>query len=202
MENDNDKSPIARQFSGLPLKALIGAPLKATADANGMMARSQTQFVLSTCFNQSDEEPDILSPVMVKFKMERQVVDESGQPSDSVAMNFTVPLMTLIPINSLAVEKLNVAFEMEVKSSTQCNSESSEDIKKAANQKVANDYKGQQFTSELHGTIASNSSTSSSAKYEVSIEAGQLPLPKGITAIIDVFTKGIAPMPTKHINKH
>ena len=42
---------MAQQFSGLPIKALIGAPLLAAAEANSKMALSQTQFLLSTCFN-------------------------------------------------------------------------------------------------------------------------------------------------------
>ncbi|WP_208856788.1 DUF2589 domain-containing protein [Pseudoalteromonas rubra] len=44
---------MAQQFSGLPMKSLIGGPLKAATDANGMMARTQTQFMLSTCFDKS-----------------------------------------------------------------------------------------------------------------------------------------------------
>ena len=41
---------MARQFSGLPMKELIGAPLVAASEANNMMALSQTKFLLETCF--------------------------------------------------------------------------------------------------------------------------------------------------------
>ncbi|KAF7781039.1 hypothetical protein PRUB_b0130 [Pseudoalteromonas rubra] len=33
------------------MKPLICGPLKAATDANGMMARTQTQFILSACFS-------------------------------------------------------------------------------------------------------------------------------------------------------
>lgn len=193
MADQNNKSSIAKTFSGLPLKALIGAPLKAAADANGMMARSQVQFLLSTCFNQIEGKNDVLAPLMVTFQLERQTVDQSGKSGEPSTMDFSVPLMTLIPISSLAVEKMSISFEMEVKSSTEQNSESSADSKRSAESKLDSQYRGQQFSSELHGCIANKSSNknSASASYKIELQAGSLPLPKGVTALIDAFTKGI-----------
>jgi len=42
---------MAQEFSGLPMEALIGGPLNAAAKANAAMAVTQTNFLLSTCFN-------------------------------------------------------------------------------------------------------------------------------------------------------
>ena len=41
---------MAQQFTGLPMRSLIGGPLTAAAQANSMMAVTQTKFMLNTCF--------------------------------------------------------------------------------------------------------------------------------------------------------
>lgn len=184
MSQHNDNY-MAKQFSGLPLTALIGAPLKAAADANGMMAKSQIALLLDTCFEVADEKSAALKPIMISFDIERAVVNQDGSSAqDSVKMRVSLPLLTLIPINSLAVETLKVSFEMDVKSSTE-----------------SRDHDDDEPTTEMHGSIAktskqdNNSKNSASARYEIELQAGQLPLPRGLTTIIDALTKNIAPIP-------
>ncbi len=202
---DEPKKVMAGDFSGLPLKALIGAPLKATADANAMLARSQTQFLLSTCFDSVDGK---LRPKILNFNLERSVVNADGTLADEKAsMEISIPLMTLIPMNSLAVQELNVAFEMEVKNSTEYIHKSQSQQKNEATGDISSPYESDKFSVEMHGTLArsrkSESSGSSavkdnsSARYEITMKAGQLPLAKGITTIIDMFAKGIAPIQLK-----
>lgn len=200
----NKESYMAKQFSGLPLKSLIGAPLKAATDANGMMARAQTQLILSTCFEKSQDDDERLKPKMITFVLERTILDEDGKPEPEPAkMNISLPLLTIVPLNSLAVETLKVSFEMDVKSSTEYNHEKGEDSKNTSKGAVTSDYKGDQYTVEMHGTLAKsskngvNNKNSTSARYEIELQAGQLPLPKGLTTIIDAFTKNIAPIQTK-----
>ena len=41
---------MAEQFTGLPMKDLIGGPLSAAAEANNMMSVNQTRFLLATAF--------------------------------------------------------------------------------------------------------------------------------------------------------
>lgn len=111
-------------------------------------------------------------------------------------------MMTLLPINSLAIESLKVSFEMEVKSSREFTKETSNDRQSRTTSKgLTNDFKAHQFDTELHGTLSNKDkkagNSSSAANYEVSLTAGQLPLPKGLTAVLDIFTKNIAPIPTK-----
>ncbi len=205
------KGQISREFSGLPLKALLGAPLKATADANAMLARSQTQFMLSTCF---EKKPDAdgqerLSPKMIQFKLERAVINPDGSVAKVPAeMNFTIPLLTLVPLSSLAVDELDISFEMEVKSSTEHNFEKAEDREKSADgNDVTHPYRSDHFTCEMHGTIAKSSrsnqsedgsrSATANARYDIKLHAGKLPLPVGLTTIIDIFSKNIAPIQLK-----
>lgn len=191
---------IANQFSGLPMKALIGAPLKAATDANAMIAQSQTQFIINNCFEKVSDESEGLRPVMVNFQAVRQVLTAQGTPSATpLKMDISIPLMTLMPINSLAIETVKVSFQMEVKSSREFTRETSNERKQRITSNNA--YKAHEFDTELHGTLSTKNkgseNLSSGANYEVSLTAGQLPLPKGMTAILDIFTKNLAPLPSK-----
>lgn len=200
------KQSLAGQFGGLPMKALIGAPLKAATDANAMISRAQTQFLLNTCFEKIAEDSDDLRPIMVKFTVERQMLDEAGKPlPEKLAMDFAVPLMTLIPINSLAIESMEISFEMEVKSSREFRRESQQDIaKRTDEQQSERSYDSHKFDTELHGTIShrgtEKGTEKSGANYHINLTAGQLPLPKGITAMLDIFSKNLMPIPSKATN--
>lgn len=195
---------MAQQFSGLPIKSLIAAPLNAATDANGRMARSQTQFMLSTCFEKSGTD---LVPIMITFKLTRSVVKPDGSAGTPVELQFDLPLLTIIPLNSLAVDDVKVHFEMEVKSSTSKDHETSNEQETAAKAEITAKYNAGLFSCEVHGSVSHNSKSSSStkehyessnqAKYEIDVHAGQLELPKGVTTIIDAFTKNVAPIMLK-----
>ena len=194
---------IANQFSGLPMKALIGAPLKAAVDANSMMAQSQTQFILNNCFEKTDSDSSNIQPIMIQFQVERGILNSNGQLSNEKArIEFSVPLLSLIPISSLAIETLKIDFRVEIKSSREFKKETSTDRKKRSTEKgLDNSYKAHDFDTELHGTLGTKSDDRSSSKtganYEVTLTAGQLPLPTGLTSILDIFSKNISPIPSK-----
>ena len=197
---------MAQQFSGLPIKSLIAAPLDAATNANAMMARTQTQFMLSTCFEEDTTSGD-LSPIMIKFTATRSVINADGTPAGTASTSFELPLLTIIPLNSLAVDDVKVHFEMEVKSSQSKDNETSSEQETAAQGSFKAKYNAGLFSVSVSGSVSHSSKNTSSskehyeasnqAKYEIDVHAGQLPLPKGVTTIIDAFTKNIAPIQLK-----
>lgn len=197
---------MAQQFSGLPIKSLIAAPLDAATNANAMMARTQTQFMLSTCFDEDSTTGD-LAPIMIKFTATRSVINADGTPAGTASTSFELPLLTIIPLNSLAVDDVKVHFEMEVKSSQSKDNETSSEQETAAKGSFKAKYNAGLFSVSVSGSVSSTSKNTSSskehyeasnqAKYEIDVHAGQLPLPKGVTTIIDAFTKNIAPIQLK-----
>jgi len=201
---------IAQQFTGLPMGDLIGGPLMAVAEANGNMARSQAQFLLSTCFNPKDDKSDVIEPIMIKMELKRGVLsfDADGKPiTSTVNSEINLPLLTILPLNNLGVDSASVNFEMEVKSA------SSEDIKENSHSKTdaSATLSGKAgwgpFSVSISGTVSYSSEDSRShdthyensntAKYTVNVHAGQLPMPRGVNVIIDAFAKSIQPEETK-----
>lgn len=202
---------MAQQFSGLPIKSLISAPLLAGAEANSKMAITQTQFMLSTCFNVTDstESPGSKNydPIMINMTLTRSVIKADGSPGAPVKTRFDLPLLTIMPLNSLAVDNITVNFEMEVKSSFSNDQETSTESESAAEGKFSAKVGYGCFSAEVSGSVSSSSKSSSSdkshyeksnsAKYEINAHAGQLPLPEGVTTIIQAFSQNIAPIQLK-----
>ncbi|WP_299265722.1 DUF2589 domain-containing protein [uncultured Psychrosphaera sp.] len=202
---------MAKQFSGLPMKELIGAPLVAATQANNMMAITQTKFLLETCFflkKQGDKE--IYKPIMINMTLTRQVINADGSAAESVETDFNLPLLTIIPLNSLAVDDINVSFEMEVKSSFTSDSSSDASAENKDENSISRKINNNNISAELSGSVAASESSNSSdkssfkksnsAKYEIKAHAGQIPLPVGVTTIIETFSKSMAPIHLKAEN--
>lgn len=199
---------MAKQFSGLPMKELIGAPLVAASQANNMMALSQTKFLLETCFKlEQAGDKEIHKPVMINMTVTRPVINADGSVAEPVETDFNLPLLTLIPINSLAVDEMNFSFEMEVKSSFATDSSSDKNEEKKNEKGIGHTLDKGNVSAELTGSVAateqsqnsesSNYKKSNAAKYEINAHAGQLPLPVGVTTIIETFSNAIAPIQLK-----
>lgn len=187
----------------------IGAPLVAASEANNMMALSQTKFLLETCFElQQVDDKEVHRPIMINMTVTRPVLNADGTSAAPVESEFRLPLMTIVPINSLAVDELNFKFEMEVKSSF--SSDSSKQSKSTSKDEkgIGHTLSEGSATAELTGTVASaeqknteesaNYKKSNAAKYEINAHAGQLPLPVGVTTIIETYTNAIAPIQLKN----
>ena len=210
---------MAQQFSGLPMDDLIGGPLQAAAKANGAMAVTQSKFMLDTCFSIEKEddgqgkEKVTYKPVMITMSLTRGVITPGGAKEGNeeaepiitpIKTTFELPLLTIMPINSLAVDNVDISFEMEVKSSfSEEESEKTQESLSAESEFEAKFGYGM-FSATVRGSVSYDQSSesshnthyekSNSAKYIVKVHAGQLPLPKGVTTIIDVFSKSIEPI--------
>lgn len=199
---------MAKQFSGLPIKELIGAPLVAAAQANNMMALTQTKFMLETCFFLKKQgEKEIYKPIMINMTLTRPVVNADGSEAESIETDFNLPLLTIIPLNSLAVDEVKVNFDMEVKSSF-TNEKSAGSTKDNKDEhSISQKLSDNSVSAELTGSVAASEKSSSedsssfkksnSAKYEIYAHASQISLPVGVITIIDAFSKSIAPIQLK-----
>ena len=207
-DQDRGLVSMAQQFSGLPIKSLISAPLLAGAEANSKMAITQTQFLLSTCFNTTkDDKSEEYKPIMINMTLTRSVINADGSAGTPVNTQFNLPLLTIMPLNSLAVDDITVKFEMEVKSSFSNDKETSAESESAAEGSFSAKVGYGCFSAEVSGSVSSSNKSSSSekshyeksnsAKYEINAHAGQLPLPEGVTTIIQAFSQNISPIQLK-----
>lgn len=207
MANDSPELvSMAQAFTGLPMDDLIGGPLNAAAKANAAMALTQTQFMLNTCFSYKDKK---YTPIMIDMSLTRGVLipadKEGGTPTiSSIETKFSLPILTIVPLNSLAVDEVDITFEMEVKSSygEETNKEQVKEVSVATEWElklgwgpVSASIKGNaSYDSKDSSSFKSHYEKSNSAKYTVHVHAGQLPLPKGVDVIINAFALAIQPI--------
>lgn len=205
---------IAEQFTGLPMRDLIGAPLMAAAEANSAMAFTQTRFLIDTAFRRvTVGDITTYEPILITLSISRTVVSpppDGAAPTDAGAITsettkFDLPLLTILPLNSLGVDEVDITFHMEVKSSfSETTDEMSEQEFGAGGTFAAKAGYGP-FSAEVTGSVSYNSSSSqsrgthyeksNSAEYDVHVHAGQLQLPPGVTTIIQAYTNAITPVP-------
>lgn len=206
---DSTLLSISQQFSGLPMDALIGGPLNAAADANAKMAVTQTKFLLDTCFNYEGEGKDRkYKPIMITMELNRPIIKDTGDGNGPIVtpavVQFHLPILTIVPLNSLGVDSVNIEFDMEVKSSFAEENSTEKQTKMAAEASFEAKLGVGCFSVTVRGSASYDSSEtnkqsqhyqkSNSAKYHVAVHAGQLPLPTGVTTIIDAFSKSIEPI--------
>lgn len=201
---------MAQQFSGLPMESLIGGPLNAAAKANSAMALSQTKFMLETCFQKDGTDEQVsYKPIMIQMTLTRGVITQKEDGTVEIkplSTQFDLPLLTIMPLNSLAVDTVTVDFEMEVKSSfsEDDNKEKETELSGSASFEtklgwgpLSVSVKGNaSYSSRDSETHNTHYEKSNSAKYTVNVHAGQLPLPKGVNTIIEAFSKAIEPIQT------
>lgn len=168
----------------MSMESIIGAPLIAASKANSMMQAEQLRFLLDTCFTLGETGSETLSPVMVKMELYTPSVGRFDIPDDAgrVKVNkleFQVPLISIIPINSLAVNNIDVDFSMEITSMMQ------------------GTHSGGGCDVALKGRVArsvqSDDKRNASA-LNVKIKANSISLPKGVLELIDMYTNNIQPI--------
>ncbi len=205
----------------LDIESLISAPLVAISKANAVMAQGQTRFLLEYCFEKNGESYE---PILIQMALTKSVIDP-GKPAvkgiaasapgvlpvveaveatpaipqsvQLITTHFTLPLLTIVPLNSLAVEKVNVDFDMEI---TSVASKPSNGTNESNN--TITDRKAQLFgkVSDSRSNRDRDSANQSRTlnKIKININASALPLPAGVLTIIDIYTKSIQAVPTEN----
>lgn len=186
---------IPKNNHGHDIEGIISAPLIAAARANSKMQAEQTKFMMEFCFGKNGDSYD---PVMIEMSLTKYEYDPNN-PEKLIpyTTKFKIPLLTLVPMNSLAVENVNIDFEMEITSQTKATSQS--------NLSKSNQQEPQEDKTQLKGKLTNSYSnkSDSSSNYEqtkkkssslsVNVKAGTLPLPVGVTTILELYTKAIQP---------
>lgn len=216
----------------LDIESLISAPLVAVSKANVVMAQGQTRFFLEYCFNKVGDnyEPIMIRMALTKAIVIPPQPAQAGEPpvaasgpgispvtraKDGIPAQparpesfadqttyFELPLLTIVPLNSLAVDKLNIDFDLEITAT------------KVKPNGIYNDSTNMitDDKPQLYGKISydPNSGQESknntqkrqlSSRIKVNINAATLPLPTGVLSIIELYTNSINPSANTNTNK-
>lgn len=208
---DGGLMDMAQQFSGLPMGALIGGPLQAAASAQQALAMTQTQYILNTGFNQSVDPATkkvTYTPITATIAMgqSQPVIGTDGKVSTADShLSVDFPIITMVPIPSLAVSSVDISFDMEVKSSYSHETDAESESKTSETGSFDAKAGFGCFSVQLKGSVSHDSSQSNSdkqtyqksndAKYHVEVKAEQQPIPDGIKMLLDMFSKNMTMKP-------
>lgn len=175
---------IAEQFAGLRMDQLIGAPLRAAADASQQLADSTAEFINTVGFDGTGKVRT------VAFAYQRRSVNEDGT-SNLDEMKVDVPMLAIVPIPNLQVDEVNILFDMEVKQSER--KESSTDMSAS----LTGTAKIGPVKISVTGSVSSHSSNTrssdNSAKYHVDVRATNHGIPEGLARVLDMMAANVAP---------
>jgi hypothetical protein len=158
---------------------LLAAPFIAAANANSKMAQEQVKFLMESCF---DADGDSFSPKMISLTIRK---DNPSEPDTPETISFELPLITVIPFNSLCVKDINVKFDMEIVS--------------VAPNHTTDVEEGSKQNLQMRGSVSSPKTNDNSSpnqrrhqsKMEVEISGGTIPLPTGLTTLLQFYSNNI-----------
>lgn len=190
------------QFSGLDMGALIGGPLKAACDAQIMMAKATSDFIQNVGMDDVDAN-GVRKVRTVDFSFQRPSTAADGKGIGMERVNLSVPLLSIVKVPTLAVDNVDVTFDMEVKSSV--SSEKSSDKKGELDAKMG--LKVGPFSADvsIKGSVSAHESNTrksdNSAKYHVEVHAKDTGMPEGLAKVLDILSTASAPAQIEAVEK-
>lgn len=176
---------IAEQFAGLQIDQLIGAPLRAAADASLQLADSTADFIRRVGFDGTGKVRT------VTFGYQRYGVNGDGT-GNLDEMQVAVPMLAVTPIPGLQVDEVNLDFDIEVKQSGRL--ESALELSAGTNGKMGALRVGIMGSVSAHQ--AHTRRTDNSAKYHINIRAANHGTPEGLARTLDIIAANMMPVMT------
>jgi hypothetical protein len=207
----------SRMLSSLPFGNIIGGPLKAAIEAQGMAAHATVDFIQTVGFNPKprlkipgrpgrwdynpvavDATPDMGSVRNVTFSYK-----STNDEGEEVNVELTVPLLTIIPIPFLRIEEMTINFTAKI--TEERNYEYSYERSRTSeegteeNEHLQNKRNTYSSDASFKGTVTTNNKTNikSNSRYqtecamEINVRATQDDMPGGLSKILSILESAI-----------
>lgn len=178
---------IAEMMGGLPMETLIAAPLTSVVDAQRGLAEVMIDYVNKVGYEKPGETTEAR---MLRFEIDKPVISEDSV--STTRMTLQAPMLGLLPMPALLVDRVNIDFQMEVSATeTQKQNTSAE-----ASTTVSGGCRWLKAT--VSGKVSTNKentrSTNQTAKYQVHVEANQQPQTECLAKLMDMFASCTEPV--------
>ncbi|MGN0729934.1 DUF2589 domain-containing protein [Treponema sp.] len=165
--------------TGISIADLIAAPLKAAADAQLDLAKSNVDFIRTVGIEKSDDGKE--KTRNLSFTLHK--TEKDGKKNE---LSVQAPLLAVVPIPNLAVEEVNIEFQMEVTSATKENASSS------AENNTNEEREGITVCGKVSANAASTRKTNQSAKYQIQVKARKQEMPEGLSRMLDILAQSVS----------
>ncbi len=190
---------ITDDFTGVPLGLLVSQPIIEVAKGQAELCNVYLDHLFTLAFKKApdfsgDKDPDPVEARVVKFTLNRQVVDANSGAIKTAPVTVEAPLLALVPIPAFTMDEATVRFTMEVKEVN------TSQTKVGTNSSFQESFGMWGFTSSVSGSVTTDISqtrtTDKSAKYEIYARAAQQPPAEGMAKLSTIFASVIEPITT------
>ena len=184
-----------KQDSEINIESLISAPLVALSKANTLLLNGQLYALLDQYFTKVDAQDNNRATAALELYQPKLIhlvlttFQQIGQERIKQEIVVEVPLLSIVPLNSIALKQAQLKFNLDITSSTSYLNPSNAIIERHA---------------QLHGKVSTakpspvnqgkDHSKQQFLRLDIQMEA--LPLPLGILTLLDIYAKNIQPINT------
>lgn len=187
---------ITDDFVGLPLGLLVSQPIievaKGQAELCNVYLDQLFKLAFKTMPDPTKDEP--VEARVVKFKLNRYIMDAATGNTKPVAVDVEAPLLSLVPVPAFTMDEATVKFTMEVKESTV------DKVTEGTETSFSSGFSTWGFNSNISGKVTTSSentrTSDKSAKYEIYARAAQQPAAEGMAKLTSLFASVIEPITT------
>jgi hypothetical protein len=177
-------------INSLPIDKMIAAPFTAAIQAQSQMSMAMAQFIDTVGITKDGEIR------MVTFKYDEMVEDPETKKTTSTTRYIQAPFLAMTGIPNLAVESVNVDFELEVKTAETDTSKSQAELKNETDAKWSSWWSPLSASTKFTGSVSNSRETTrhtdTRAKYSFNVSARKQQTPEAFMRIIDAITNGVA----------
>lgn len=178
-------------INSLPIDKMISAPLTAAIQAQAQMSMGMAHFIENVGI---DSNGNIR---MVTFKYDETMEDpKDPEKTINTTRYIQAPFLAMTGIPNLAVESVNIDFELEVKTAEDEKTSTTAEAKSETEGKYSSWWSpvsvSTKFTGSVSNTRETTRHTDTRAKYSFNVTARKQAPPEAFMRIVDAITNGVA----------
>ena len=180
MENENNA--LQGVMKPMAIEKMVAAPIIATVKAQSLLNDQMIDFFDNVAL---DKKGDVR---MIPFSYESNQLDAEGKPTGKTSkMAINVPFLTLIEPPSLAIETVEVSFDLRIHASN--NYKETQYIKDARGRKIEVEKDKVDIETSLTNQTSGERKSDTSARYKFKVMAKKQERPESLNRILDILTE-------------
>jgi hypothetical protein len=173
--------------NSLPIEKMVAAPLLAAIHAQGQMSLAMEEFIDNVGIDKNG------AIRMVTFKYDERT-DEGNGSVGSQTRYIEAPFLSLTGIPNLAVESVNISFDLEVSTAEDEKSKTDSSIANETSASFSSWWSPASVSTKFTGSVSHSSEqtrhSDTRAKYSFNISARKQPVPEAYSRIVDAIVNG------------
>ena len=184
-----NKGPIHGVVKPMSIEKMVAAPIIAAVKAQSLMNEEIVEYLDTVALDKNGEVR------MIPFTYESNILDNSGAPTGKKSkVSVNVPYIALVEPPSMAIETVDVSFDLRVHTSG--NHKEIQYIKDTKGRKREIEKDKIEIETSLSNATTVDRKSDTSARYKFKLKAKKQERPEALAKVLDILTNAsIVPNP-------